>query len=136
MRTRWFENTLGDERLRPVAHAVTPWASAQTLFSCASALRSRPGPQVSGRRPSGRALPGRGTARGAVAPRFAAQAGQAGCGWSARPGGRPEALLPSGVCVRSGVWVRSWAVRGWVAPRAFEAQVTGRVRAVSRLGDF
>lgn len=113
MRTRWFENTLGDERLRPVAHAVTPWASARTLFSCASAARSRPGPQVSGRRPSGRALPGRGTARGAVAPPFAAQAARpavagvrapgavrrrccragSGCGAGQCGGGSPRGLL-------------------------------------------
>lgn len=114
-----------------MAPAVAHWALPRTFFPSASAPGSRPGPQVSGRRRSGRALPGRGTARGAVAPRSAAQAGRAGWGQSASPGGRVVALR------QSRAWVRRRAARGRGAPRAFEAfQVTGRVRAVSGLGDF
>lgn len=90
MRTRRFENTLRE------LEAEAGGARRRLVGFCSDApllcLRAPvpAGLQVSGRRPSGRALPGRGTARGAVAPRSAAQAGRAGCGRSARPEAVPR----------------------------------------------
>jgi len=65
--------------MSPVEHAVAHWALPRTFFASASAPGSRPGPLVSARRRSGRALSGCGKARGTVAPWSAARrVGRAG----------------------------------------------------------
>lgn len=131
MKTRRFENTLREREAEARGAYSRPVGfSSGAFFLC---LRAPVPAGSSGERPPpvGPGPPG---ARDGARGHRPAVRGPGGLGrlWPVcAPGGRLAAPL------RSGAWALSGAVRGRGAPRAFEApQVTGRVRAVSRLRDF
>lgn len=119
----------GTESLRPVAHAVAPRAPSRTLSPPASVSRSRPGPQVSCRRRSGRAFSG-------------ARDGERNGSWGRRPpvrgpGGQGR-LGPVCAPAEPGLGAERGCA-GAGRPAGFwsaSSDWAGRVRAVSGLGDF
>lgn len=111
MRTRRFENTLREREAESGGARRCPLGSSAHVLPLCLRARVPAGPAGERPPPVGRALPGRGTARGAVAPRSAAQAGRAGRGQSASPGARVVALWRSGACVRRGA-ARGRGARG------------------------
>lgn len=131
MRTRRFENTLWEREAEAGGVRRCPLGSSSHVLPLCLHARVPAGPAGERPPPVGPGPPGaRDGARGRC-PSVRGQEGRAGWGQSASLGGRVVALR------QSRAWVRRGAARGRGGPRAFEAfQVTGRVRAISGLGDF
>ena len=131
MRKRRFENTIREQEDESRGARRCPLGSSTHVLPFCLRARVPAGP--AGERPPPVGPGPLGVREGARdrCPLVRGQESRAGWGQSASPGGRVVALR------QSRAWVRRWAARGRGGPRAFEAfQGTGRVRAVSGLGDF